>query len=69
MAKIILSCGHEVDDFDHAHNIIIKATDRQGGKALSYMIVCGSCEDRYRQQSYIFDDESAADNWLMKVEW
>lgn len=69
MSKIILSCGHEVDDFDHAHNIIVRATGRSGEKALAYLIVCGSCEDGYRQQGDIFDDESAAEQWLEKSEW
>lgn len=69
MAKIILSCRHEVDDFDHAYNIIIKTTDRSGEKALSYLIVCGSCEDMYRQQGAIFDNVIAAEQWLLNSEW
>jgi len=66
---IILSCGHEVVDFDHAYDIMIKATSREGQKAIAYMTVCGPCEDRYRQQGQIFDTMQDADEWLKKEEW
>ena len=61
---IILSCRHEVDDFDHAYNIMVKSVDRTGEKALGYMTVCGSCEDGYRQHGQIFDTEHDAYEWL-----
>jgi hypothetical protein len=69
MNKIILSCGHEVDDFDDGYEVMVKATDRRGEKAISYMVVCGACEDRYRQSGDLFDHENAADAWLMTEEW
>lgn len=66
---IILSCGHEVRDFDHTHDVIVKSTDRQGEKALSYMVVCGPCEDRYRQEGMLFDAENVAYSWLDTEKW
>lgn len=69
MSNIILSCGHQVDDFDHAYDVIVKSTDRTGEKALSYAVVCGPCEDRYRQHGELFDNEDTAYEWLGKEEW
>jgi hypothetical protein len=69
MSKIVLSCGHEVDDMDHGYTIFTKTTDREGNKAVAYQTVCGPCEDRYRQHSEILDSEEAADAWLEKEEW
>ena len=66
---IILSCGHKVDDFDHTYNVIVKAYDRECNKALAYSVVCGPCEDRYRQHGEVFDDEDTAYEWLKKEEW
>lgn len=69
MMAIVCSCGHEVDDLDHTYNVLIKATDRSGEKALSYLTVCGPCEDRYRQVGYIFDDHEEGFSWLEKEQW
>jgi hypothetical protein len=69
MSNIVLSCGHEVDDFYHAHNVMTKATDREGNKAVAYMIVCGPCEDQYRQRGEIFDNWYVAEEWLEKEQW
>ena len=66
---IVLSCGHEVVDFDHAYDIMVKATSREGEKAIGYMTVCGPCEDQYRQVGNIFDTEEQAQQWLNKEEW
>lgn len=66
---IILSCGHEVDDFDHSHDVIVKTSDRAGGKALGYMVVCGPCEDRYRQHGELFDSEEQGYDWLKTEDW
>ena len=66
---IILSCGHEVFDFDHAYDIMVKATSREGEKAIAYMMVCGPCEDEYRQVGHIFDTEEQAQEWLKKEQW
>lgn len=66
---IILSCGHEVDDFVHAYSIIVKSVDRSGEKALGYITVCGSCEDEYRQRGNIFDNEESAYKWLDEERW
>lgn len=66
---IILSCGHKVSDFEHAHNIMIKTTDRMGEKAISHMVVCGPCEDRYRQNGLIFDSEDVAYEWVVTENW
>jgi hypothetical protein len=54
MSKIVLSCGHEVDDMDHGYTIFTKTTDR---------------EDMYRQHGEILDSEETADAWLEKEEW
>jgi hypothetical protein len=69
MSKIVLSCGHEVDYFRHAFDVMTKAVDREGNKAISYKIVCGPCEDMYRQHGEILDSEEAADAWLEKEQW
>lgn len=66
---IILSCGHEVMDMDQVHDAITKTTDRCGEKAISYGVVCGPCEDRYRQQGYLFDTEEEAMKWLETETW
>lgn len=66
---IILSCGHEVDDFEHAYNVITKSTDRQGDKALMYSTVCGPCEDKFRQHGQLFDTESEAMSWVNSEYW
>jgi hypothetical protein len=69
MSRIILSCGDEVDDFDHTYNVMIKSTDREGNKAISYKVVCGPCEDMYRQRGEIFDHENAMNAWLQSERW
>jgi len=69
MSKIVLSCGHQVDDMYHGYTIFTKTTDREGNKAVAYQTVCGPCEDRYRQHGEILDSEEAADVWLEKEEW
>lgn len=66
---IVLSCGHEVADFDHTFAVMVKATDREGEKAIGYMVVCGPCEDGYRQVGHIFDTEEQAQEWLKKEQW
>lgn len=66
---IILSCGHSVNDFDHSYNVIVKATDRFGDKALAYKIVCGPCKDQYRQAGELFDNDDQANSWLQINQW
>jgi hypothetical protein len=66
MARIILSCGHEVFDFKHSYHTMTKGTDRYGERAIVYQTVCGTCEDRYRQQGQIFDFEEVAYQWVSK---
>jgi hypothetical protein len=53
---IILSCGHEVDDFAHSHTVMIKETNDYGGKAIGYMMICDACEEKYRHVGAIFDE-------------
>jgi hypothetical protein len=69
MSNIVLSCGHEVDDFYHVHNVMTKAYDREGNKAIAYQAVCGPCEDRYRQHGEIFDNIEDAEVWLEQETW
>ena len=66
---IILSCGHEVFDFDHAYDIMVKETSRKGEKAIGYMTVCGPCLDQYQEVDHVFDTEEQANEWLKKEEW
>lgn len=66
MSKIVLTCGHEVEDFAHAYNIMSKCYDRYANNAISYEIVCGPCQDRHRQDGTIFDTEQEADTWVNK---
>jgi len=64
MSRIVLSCGHEVNDFSRAYHIMTKGTDRYGERAIVYQTVCGPCEDRYRQKGQIFDFEEVAYMWV-----
>lgn len=66
MARIILSCGHEVTDFPRAYHIMTKGTDRYGDRAIVYQTVCGCCEDMYRRAGDIFDFEEVAYQWVGK---
>ena len=66
---IVLTCGHEVQDFAHAFDIIHKATSREGGKAIAYSTACGACEDHYRQAGHLFDSQEDADAWLKQERW
>jgi hypothetical protein len=43
-----------------------KGSDRYGERAIVYQIVCGPCEDRYRQKGQIFDFEEVAYMWAGK---
>lgn len=69
MSKIVLSCGHEVEYFKHAYDVMIKATGREGEKAIACMTVCGPCEDQYRQRGVIFDTQESAMEWLQQEAW
>jgi hypothetical protein len=64
VSRIILSCGHEVYDVKHAYTIMTKSQDRYGEPAIAYQTACGPCEDRYRQQDQILDNEQIAHEWL-----
>ena len=66
MSRIILSCGHEVNDFSRAYHVMTKGSDRYGARAIVYQTVCGPCEDRYRQSGDIFDFEEVAHQWVRK---
>ena len=61
---IVLNCGCEVDDFDHAYDVMYKCSGREGNKAIAYTTYCGACEDRLRQAGQLFDTEEAAFAWL-----
>ena len=45
-------------------NVITKAIDREGKKALTFSTVCSSCKKSYMQSSDLFDSEEDAMNWL-----
>jgi hypothetical protein len=66
MARIILSCGHEVFDFKHSYHTMTKGTDKYGERAIVYQTVCGCCEDMYRRAGDIFDFEEVAYQWVSK---
>ena len=66
---IVLTCGDEVQDFDHAFHIMHKATSREGDKAIAYSTACGACEDQYRQAGELFDSPEDADAWLKQERW
>jgi len=61
---IVLTCGCEIDDFDHAHDVMYKSYGREGNKAIAYATFCGACEDRLRQAGILFDTDEAAFAWL-----
>ena len=66
---IRLSCGHTVSDIEHGYDVITKSSDRDGEKAVSYSIVCGPCEDGYRQAGYLFDTYEQSMEWASKEDW
>ena len=66
---IVLTCGDEVQDFDHVFNIIHKATNEEGGKAIAYSTACGACEDHYRRAGLLFDSQEQAETWLKQERW
>jgi hypothetical protein len=66
---IILSCGHEVDSYDRAFYVRTKSTDREGNKAIRLSLMCGACEDQYRQAGEVLESDDAADAWLEKESW
>jgi len=67
--NIVLTCGHEVDSLDRAYPVMTKTFDRDGSKAVSYSLICGPCEDYYRQNAVILDSEEAAEHWLDTEQW
>jgi len=64
MSRIILSCGHEVNDFGRAYHIMTKSIIDMANWAVAYQTVWKLCEDRYRQHGQIFDFEEVAYMWV-----
>lgn len=64
MNNLYLSCGHAVNSMSKSFNVITKAIDREGKKALTFSTVCSSCKKSYMQSSDLFDSEEDAMNWL-----
>lgn len=62
--NIIVTCGHEVDALYRAYPVMTKTFDRDGSKAVPHSLVCGPCEDYYRQKAVILDSEEAAEHWI-----
>lgn len=63
---IYLSCGHIVDTFMEAHDVIVKSIDREGNRALSYEMVCEECFQNYKKRKECFVNEKVAFEWLSK---
>lgn len=63
---IICTCGCEVDDFEHARNVIHKIYVRDNSRAIAYSVYCGPCEDKLRQQGMLFGTEEEAIAWLKR---
>ena len=61
---IVLSCGHEVKDFDQSHYVRYKSIDREGNRAVAIALFCDVCEDKLRQDNDILDSEDAATHWM-----
>ena len=66
---IVLSCGCEVDDFDHAYDVMYKTFGREGNKAIAHALYCGACEDGLRQAGKLFDTDEEAYAWLKTEDW
>lgn len=65
--RIILSCGHGVDDYDDTYPAITKdwTHDQYGTqRALRYGSVCGGCLERYRHFNQLFETEEQALDWV-----
>jgi len=64
---VILSCGHEENDFDKHYNIMTKGEDvgvDGWHRTISYMTVCGSCKHWYQENNDILYNEEEAMEWL-----
>ena len=64
MGRIVLSCNHEVYDFDYAHSIITKGTDRYGNFAIKYKTVCSVCKEMHKTEGVLFETQEDAYKWL-----
>jgi hypothetical protein len=62
---IILSCGHEVDDFKESYCVTVKSFDKQNNRALAYKTVCHSCFKEHEYNGELFYDDNIALNWLL----
>jgi hypothetical protein len=63
---IVLSCGHKVDSFKRAFDVVYKSFDEEGMKAVAYAMVCGPCEDDFRKGGVLFETQEDAEKWLAK---
>ena len=61
---VTLSCGHQVNSFHDRFDVILKTTNREGGKAVAYMVVCEDCKTGYEQDDQLFRNEEQAFEWL-----
>lgn len=59
--SFILTCGHEVDNFEDRHEVCCKEYTREGNKALAYKVVCKQCY--WGTDS--FNTEEEAMEWLL----
>jgi hypothetical protein len=67
--SIICSCGHRIEDFEEAQNVICQSeslTEEGYRKALSYQTVCQSCKQEYKEAGVLFNTEEEAFKWLTK---
>jgi hypothetical protein len=61
---IILTCGHEVESYDAANDIITQGYTRENTKCINYMVVCNECLKEYKESGELFESDEAATEWL-----
>lgn len=60
---IIASCDHEVT-LENELNISVKDYDREGERAIRYMVVCYACKEIMTNLGKILETEEACHEWL-----
>ena len=61
--KIKLNCSHEVEDYDNAYTINIKAYEVHG-RAIHQISVCKVCRDEYIKEGVVLNTWEDECKWL-----
>ena len=62
---IIATCGHKLTEKEGMGiSIMVKDQNKDGSKAVSYIVVCDKCYKWYKKVNIILQTEKIADKWL-----